>query len=115
LSQTLIFLSWGDAKFGTVVNLILLLPVTAAALEARPGSYSNRYRAAVREGLARYTEMPLVNDMCLLAPAGKFNLAEIQPLSGAGDRFPSPAWACIAVRGVWQTTHCDGLPHRTPK
>jgi len=69
LSQTLIFLSWGDAKFGTVANLILLLPITAAALEARPGSYSNRYRAAVREGLARYTEMPLFNDMCLLTPA----------------------------------------------
>ena len=62
LSQTLIFLSWGDARFGTVANLILLLPLTAAALEARPGSYSNRYRAAVREGLARYTEMPLVTE-----------------------------------------------------
>jgi hypothetical protein len=62
LSQTLILLSWGDAKFGTVANLVLLLPLTAAALEARPGSYCNRYQAAVREGLARYTEMPLVTD-----------------------------------------------------
>jgi hypothetical protein len=62
LSQTLIFLSWGDAKFGTVANLVILLPLTAAALEVLPGSYSNRYQAAVREGLARYTEMPLVTE-----------------------------------------------------
>ena len=45
LSQTLIIASWGDAKFGTAANLILLLPLIAAALEARPGSYGNRYKA----------------------------------------------------------------------
>jgi hypothetical protein len=75
LSQILIFLSWGDAKFGTVANLVILLPLTAAALEARPGSYSNRYKAAVRESLARYTEMPLVTEADLSdlpAPVQKY-------------------------------------------
>lgn len=75
LSQILIFLTWGDAKFGTVANLIILAPLTYAALQARPGSYSNRYKAAVREGLARYTEMPLVTESDLShlpAPVQKY-------------------------------------------
>jgi hypothetical protein len=62
LSQVLIFSSWGDAKFGTVANLIILLPLTAAILQASPGSYSNRYKAAVREGLSHYAEVPLVTE-----------------------------------------------------
>jgi hypothetical protein len=62
LSQVLIFLSWGDAKFGTVANLTILLPLTATALEARLRSYSGRYKVAVREGLNRCTEMPLVTE-----------------------------------------------------
>jgi len=62
LSQALIFASWGDAKFGTAANLIIILPLLAAALEARPGSYGNRYRAAAREGLARCAEMPAVTE-----------------------------------------------------
>lgn len=62
LSQSLIFGAWGDAKFGTVANLIILLPLSAAILEARPGSYQNRYKAVVRESLVRYTEPPLVTE-----------------------------------------------------
>ena len=75
LSQMLIFFFWGDAKFGTVANLVILLPITAAALEALPGSYSNRYETAVREGLARYSEMPLVTEHDLIdlpAPVQKY-------------------------------------------
>lgn len=52
LSQTVIVQSWKDAKFGTVANVIILVPVLAAALEARPSSYANRYRAAVREAVS---------------------------------------------------------------
>lgn len=62
LSQALIFSSWNDAKFGTIANLIILLPLTAAILEAGPGSYHNRYKAAVREGLVRSTDAPLVTE-----------------------------------------------------
>ena len=75
LSQALIFSSWGDAKFGTIANLIILLPLSAAILEARPGSYHNRYKAAVREGLVRNTEAPLVSeaDLCgLPAPVQQY-------------------------------------------
>jgi hypothetical protein len=62
LSQSLMFASWDDAKFGAIANLIILLPVIAAVLEARPGSYVNQYRAAALEGLARCPEMPLVTE-----------------------------------------------------
>jgi hypothetical protein len=66
LSQGLIFSSWRDAKFGTLANLVVLVPVIAAALEARPESYRNQYAAAVREGLSRGGEMPLVTEADLL-------------------------------------------------
>jgi hypothetical protein len=62
LSQALILAFWSDARFGTVANLIILLPLTAAALESLPGSYRNQYQAAARDGLARYHEMPLVTE-----------------------------------------------------
>jgi hypothetical protein len=44
-------------------------------LEALPGSYSNRYKTAVHEGLARYSEMPLVTEADLSdlpAPVQKY-------------------------------------------
>jgi hypothetical protein len=75
LSQMLIFASWGDAKFGTIANLIILLPLIAAFADARPDSYGNRYKAAAREGLARCTEMPLVSEADLShlpAPVQKY-------------------------------------------
>ena len=62
ISQLLIFTSWHDAKLGTIVNLIILLPIIAAILEARPVSYANRYKAAAHDGLARYVEMPFVTE-----------------------------------------------------
>jgi hypothetical protein len=75
LSQVLIFASWSDAKFGTAANVIILLPLIAAVMEARPGSYGERYMAAAREGLARYVDMPLVTDSDLShlpAPVQKY-------------------------------------------
>jgi hypothetical protein len=62
LSQLLIVLAWRDAKFGTLANLIILVPLIAAGLEARPTSYRNRYKAAVREGVARLGVMPAVTE-----------------------------------------------------
>ncbi len=51
LSQVLIVLSWNDAKFGTVVNAIVLLPLVASLMTALPSSYPNRYRAEVERRL----------------------------------------------------------------
>jgi hypothetical protein len=75
LSQWLMFGSWQDAKFGTLANLIILLPVIASVLETMPGSYSNQYRAAVRQGLSRAGEMPIVTESDLThlpAPVQKY-------------------------------------------
>lgn len=62
LSQLLVGLSWRDAKAGTLANLVILVPVLAAALEAGPASFRSRYRAAVAEGLSRNAGMPLVSE-----------------------------------------------------
>src|SRR5688500_67079 len=35
LSQLLVILSWHDAKFGTIANLLILVPAMAAAAHAR--------------------------------------------------------------------------------
>ncbi len=60
ISQVLIFTAWSDAKFGTVANLLILLPATAAALDPRPTSFRNRYDAVVRESLAQQQPTPAV-------------------------------------------------------
>lgn len=52
VSQFVILLAWRDARFGTIANLVIVLPVIAAYLETRPASYGNRFKAAVREELA---------------------------------------------------------------
>lgn len=62
VSQALVFAFWSDAKFGAIANLIILLPVLAAAAEALPGSYGSRFEAAARVGLARQAETLLVTE-----------------------------------------------------
>jgi hypothetical protein len=53
LSQTLIFTAFHAAKLGTIVNVVALVPVLLAALDARASSLPSRYAADVRQGLAR--------------------------------------------------------------
>jgi hypothetical protein len=38
LSQTLIMLSWSDAKIGTVANIIILIPIIMAIADRLSGS-----------------------------------------------------------------------------
>jgi hypothetical protein len=47
-SQILIVLSWSDAKFGTIANVIIVVPVLMAFMENRPTSYRSRYEEDVR-------------------------------------------------------------------
>lgn len=44
ISQVLIIQSWSDAKFGTIANLIILVPLLFAILNALPSSYINQFR-----------------------------------------------------------------------
>lgn len=47
LSQLLIFANFRDAKFGTIPNLLLLLPALVNAADLRPSSLRSEYLAAV--------------------------------------------------------------------
>lgn len=44
LSQVLVIASWADARFGTVPNLIILIPSLLTMLAALPGSYPSEFR-----------------------------------------------------------------------
>lgn len=43
LSQVLITQSWSDAKFGTLANLVLAIPLLLVGLDARPASFRSRF------------------------------------------------------------------------
>jgi len=53
LSQALIATDFQAAKLGTIVNLVALVPVLLAALDARSTSLRSRYDAEVHDGLAQ--------------------------------------------------------------
>lgn len=56
ISQVLIVLSWSDARFGTLANLIVAVPIVMAFLGNLSSAYENRFRSAAEEGLQRYIE-----------------------------------------------------------
>ena len=62
LSQTMIFLSWNDAKFGTIATVIILIPLVVSIANALPGSYRNIYKSEVQKGISRLAEMPAVSE-----------------------------------------------------
>lgn len=62
LSQILIILSWSDAKYGTIANIILIVPIIAAFAGQLPNSYQNRFEVEVKEGLNRYPRQELLKE-----------------------------------------------------
>ena len=58
LSQALIAQRWSDARFGTVVNVLLLVPVVLSALDARPSSFRSRFARDRDALLARHERRP---------------------------------------------------------
>ena len=62
LSQIVIILSWKDAKFGTLVNAVLLLPLVVSFLNAQPSSFHNRYKTEVLSGLQRPSDISPVSE-----------------------------------------------------
>jgi len=48
LSQTLIAGAWQDARFGTLANVLIAIPVLLALADRRPGSLRSSYRSEVR-------------------------------------------------------------------
>ena len=54
-SQIIIILSWRDAKFGTIANLVLLVPIVIAYAGNQATSYKNIFKTEVEKGLRRYS------------------------------------------------------------
>lgn len=63
LSQGLIVTAWSDAKFSTLANVIIAIPLLAAALDARASSFRSRFDHDRDTLLARTTlAAPLVTE-----------------------------------------------------
>jgi hypothetical protein len=61
-SQILIIQSWTDAKFGTIANVIILLPIIVSFFDALPSSYQNRYRSEVQKRLSPISDVSIVSE-----------------------------------------------------
>ncbi len=79
ISQVVIITSWSDARFGTIANLIVLVPAVIAALGHAPWSYRAQYAHDVAAGLA--TPLPRV------APVTEADLAHLPPIVQQYLRF----------------------------
>ncbi len=111
LSQTLIFLFWRDAKFGTIANVIILFPLIIAIADFLPGSYSRAFREEAERGVARFraTDVVSENDLARLPlPVQKYlryaevvNKPRVQNfhamLSGQFRRAQGEGWMDISA------------------
>lgn len=78
VSQVLIVGAWSDARFGTVANVLIALPLTIALVDLRPGSLTSIYRRTTHERLAQAAAAP--------AP-GLVAEAELAPLPAPVQRW----------------------------
>lgn len=62
LSQALILSAWGDAKFGTVANVLLLVPLVVAVKLALPSSHAHQYQRAAEQALRVAAPTPVVTE-----------------------------------------------------
>jgi hypothetical protein len=62
LSQILIFQNWGDARFGTILNIIILLPVIIAFISALPSSFPNVYKSEVQKRLSPIDNLSVLSE-----------------------------------------------------
>jgi hypothetical protein len=69
LSQWLIITSWGDARVGTLANVVLLVPLVIAIAEWLPSSPRSQYERSAAAGFAAdtVTAPPLVTEADLVA------------------------------------------------
>jgi hypothetical protein len=69
LSQLLILTAWSDARYGTLVNVALLLPLASSLLELRASSLSSIYANELRRRLRPVpTEGPITAEELLVLP-----------------------------------------------
>ena len=68
LSQALIAMTWQDAKFGSMANVVLAVPLLLLAIDARPSSFRSRFERDRDALLARQTRAAPVVVEADLAP-----------------------------------------------
>lgn len=75
LSQLLVLGAWSDARFGTLANLVILVPVVLAAVDLRPSSLRSTFESEV----ARHFEPPVPASSTGAAPSAvtETDLAEL--------------------------------------
>jgi hypothetical protein len=79
LSQLVIVGSWGDARWGTLANLVVLVPVLVAALAHAPWSFRAQFQRDVAAALAADQAEP--------APVTEADLAHLPPIVAQYLRF----------------------------
>lgn len=79
ISQLVIITSWGDARFGTLANLIVLVPALMAASVYAPWGYRAQYTHDVAEGLAATSAQT--------TPVTEADLAHLPPIVQQYLRF----------------------------
>lgn len=71
LSQLLIVQAWSDARFGTLANIVIAVPLVLLALDARAGSFRSRFasdRAALLSRPVRPAPIVTDADIAVLPP-----------------------------------------------
>lgn len=79
ISQFVIITAWSDAQFGTIANLVILVPALIAALAHAPWSYRTQYAHDVNEGLSATTDQT--------PPVTEADLAHLPPIVQQYLRF----------------------------
>lgn len=84
LSQALIVTVWGDAKFGTLANVIIAIPLLVTALDARSSSFSSRFAYDRNALLARTTLRAALVTEADLAPLPPLMQAYLREVGAVG-------------------------------
>lgn len=110
LSQTLIFMHWHDAWFGTVANVVLLVPLTLSLLDLRPGSFPSAFRRLAADVVAPAARSDLT-------PITEADLGSLPPVVQAYLRYTGvvgkPRVASFRVRftgGLRSTPQSAWMP-----
>lgn len=89
LSQALIIGAWADARFGTIANVVLLVPIALAAADLRPSSLRSTYEREVRRALVAATApAPVIttDDLAGLPPQFRTYLERVGVVGAARVR-----------------------------
>jgi hypothetical protein len=59
-SQLMIIISWKDAKFGTIANLLIIIPVIVSFANSLPSSYYNQFRKEVNSRIVAGSNISII-------------------------------------------------------